>query len=64
MLQRRDFNIYNLPILSKRGITHKLGNIHYNTCGEELIKELESFEELTNFNVNIWGEEINRRMQN
>ena len=64
ILQRRDFNIYNLPILSKRGITHKLGNIHYNTCGEELIKELELFEELTNFNVNVWCEEINRRMQN
>lgn len=64
ILQRRDLNIYNLPILSKRGIKHKLGNIHYNTCGAELIKELESFEELTNFNVNVWCEEINHRMQN
>lgn len=62
MLQKRDFNIYNLPILSKRGISHKLEDTHYKICGEELIEELEILQELTGFNVEIWCDEINRRI--
>ncbi len=63
-LQKRDLNIYSLPILSKKGIVNELGNIHYNICGEELIKELKLFEELTHFNTEIWRNEINRRISN
>jgi len=62
MLQKRDFNIYNLPILSKRGISHKLEDTHYKICGEELIEELEILQKLTGFNVEIWCDEINRRI--
>jgi len=62
ILQKRDFNIYNLPILSKRGISHKLEDTHYKICGEELIEELEILQKLTGFNVEIWCDEINRRI--
>lgn len=58
-LQKRDFNIYSLPILSKRGITHKLDKVHYNICGEVLIQEMELFEEITGFSTNNWRNEIN-----
>jgi len=64
MLQKRDFNIYNLPILSKKGISLKLDNMHYNICGETLINELELLEDLTGFNTNIWQNEITNRINN
>ena len=64
ILQKRDFNIYNLPILSNKGITHQLENRHYNICGEDLITELELFEELTGYDTKIWCNEINDHIKN
>ena len=64
ILQKRDFNIYNLPILSNKGIMHQLENRHYNICGEDLITELKLFEELTGYDTKIWCNEINDRIKN
>ena len=64
ILQKRDFNIYNLPILSKKGITNQLENRHYNICGQYLITELELLEELTGYETNVWRDEINRCIKN
>ena len=63
-LQKRDFNIYNLPLLSRKGLNHTLDSNHYNICGKELIKDLELFEKLTGFNTRNWSEKINNQMNN
>ena len=62
ILQKRDFNIYNLPILSKKGISHKLESLHYKICGKELIEELEILQKITGFDIDIWRDEISNRL--
>ena len=52
-LQKRDFNIYNLPLLSSKGINHQINSEPYKVCGAELIEELELFEKLTKFKKEI-----------
>ena len=64
ILQKRDFNIYNLPLLSTKGITHEINSSHFQICGNQLIEELELFEKLTGFNTNHWREEINNNLSN
>ena len=59
-LQKRDLNIYKLPILSRRGAVFPLDDSHYLTCGEELSDELELFESLTGFKTAAWRGEIRR----
>ena len=51
-LQKRDFNIYNFPLLSKKGVHHEIGASHYDICGNELVDELKLFQKLTNFSTN------------
>tara|TARA_B100001778_G_scaffold85603_1_gene69504 strand:+ start:7495 stop:8385 length:891 start_codon:yes stop_codon:yes gene_type:complete len=63
-LQKRDFNIYNLPLLSRKGLNHTLDSKHYNICGKELIEDLELFEKLTGFDTRNWSEKINNHMNN
>ena len=62
ILQKRDFNIYNLPILSKKGISYKLESLHYKICGKELIEELEILQKITGFDIDIWRDEISNRL--
>ena len=61
-LQKRDLNIYKLPMLSRKGSVFSLDNSHYLTCGEELCKELDLFESLTGFKTVAWKDEIRRRL--
>ena len=61
-LHNRDLNIYNLPILSRRGSVFPLETSHYMTCGEELSNELDLFESLTGFETVAWKDEIRRRL--
>ncbi len=61
-LQSVDFNIYNLPLLSRKGISHSINSSHYNICGKELIKDLELFEKLTDFDTSKWLEEIKTQL--
>ena len=61
-LQKRDLNIYKLPMLSRKGSVFLLDNSHYLTCGEELCKELDLFESLTGFKTVAWKDEIRRRL--
>ena len=63
-LQKRDFNIYNLPLLSKKGIAYSLDSKHYDICGEELIRDLELFEKLTAFDTSKWSKEITNQLNN
>lgn len=61
-LQKRDFNIYNFPLLSKKGVYHEIGTSHYDICGNELVDELKLFQKLTGFSTNKWVEEINLKI--
>jgi len=63
-LQKRDFNIYNLPLLSKKGVTHSLNSKHYNTCGKEILQDLELFEKLTDFDTSQWSDQIKNQLNN
>ncbi len=63
-LQKRDFNIYNLPLLSRRGVVNSLNSKHYSICGGELIQDLELFEKLTDFDTKKWSEEIRDKLNN
>ena len=61
-LQKRDLNIYKLPMLSKKGAVFPLDDSHYLTCGGELSDELDLFESLTGFKTVVWRDEISRRI--
>jgi len=61
-LQKRDLNIYKMPMLSRKGAVFPLDDSHYLTCGEELCKELDLFESLTGFKTLAWKDEISRRL--
>ena len=62
ILQKRDLNIYNLPVLSTRGISHNIDSSDFKICGNELLKELELFESISGFNTTHWSEEINNQL--
>lgn len=57
-LQRRDWNIYRLPILSVKDGYIPLDGRHYQTCGEELREEIALFGKLTGFDCSGWESEI------
>jgi hypothetical protein len=61
-LQRRDWNIYRLPILSTEEGYVPLGDQHYLTCGEELCEEIALFGSLTGFDHSNWESQIRGRM--
>jgi hypothetical protein len=62
-LQRRDWNIYRLPILSMEEEYVPLDDQHYLTCGEELCKEISLFSSLTGFNHSDWESQIQGRIE-
>ena len=62
MLQKRDLNIYNFPLLSSKGITNKINSSHFKICGNQLIEELELFESLTEFDTSHWRDEIQQNL--
>tara|TARA_B100001029_G_scaffold174198_1_gene174022 strand:+ start:1922 stop:2740 length:819 start_codon:yes stop_codon:yes gene_type:complete len=62
-LQKRDLNIYRLPILSRKGFFETLNDDHYRLCGEELREDLVYFGSQTGFDVSAWVNEIRRRTQ-
>jgi hypothetical protein len=64
MLQKRDLNIYNFPLLSSKGITNKIDSSHFKICGNQLIEELELFESLTEFDTSHWRDEIQQNLNN
>ena len=59
LLQKRDLNIYNLPLLSNKGEEHHIDSGAYSICGKELVEELLLFEQLTNFPTTKWIDKIN-----
>jgi hypothetical protein len=61
-LQRRDWNIYRLPVLSTEEEYVPLGDQHYSACGEELCDELCLFGRLTGFDHTDWEREIRSRV--
>jgi hypothetical protein len=61
-LQRRDWNIYRLPVLSTEEEYVPLGDQHYSACGEELCDELCLFGRLTGFDHTDWEREIRFRV--
>ena len=57
-LQRRDWNIYRLPVLSTEEEYVPTGDQHYFACGEELCDELALFGGLTGFDHSGWEFQI------
>lgn len=62
-LQKRDLNIYRLPLLSRKGVFDPLDDGHYQVCGEELCEELALFGSLTGFDLSEWEDGIRGRVQ-
>lgn len=62
-LQKRDINIYNFPLLSSKGQNHTIDSEAYVICGKELIKELELFQQLTDFSTVEWIEQIHKQIE-
>ena len=62
ILQKRDLNIYNLPVLSTKGISHNIDSSDFKICGNELLKELELFQSISGFDTTHWREEINHQL--
>ena len=61
-LQRRDWNIYRLPVLSSEEEYVPIGDQHYFACGEELCDELALFGSLTGFDHSDWEGQIRERI--
>ncbi|MBU38377.1 MAG: hypothetical protein CMA59_02500 [Euryarchaeota archaeon] len=61
-LQRRDWNIYRLPVLSTEEEYVPLGDLHFSTCGGELCDELSLFGSLTGFDHSEWENQIRTRI--
>jgi hypothetical protein len=55
-LQRRDLNIYRIPLMSKRAKVVSVGPEHYSTCANRIHSDLEVFKSLTNFDTKSWLE--------
>ena len=62
-LQRRDWNIYRLPVLSTEEEYMPLGDQHYSTCGEDLCDEISLFGGLTGFDHSDWESQIRARFE-
>ena len=62
-LQRRDWNIYRLPVLSAEEEYMPLGDHHYFTCGEELCDEISLFGSLTGFDHTDWESQMRDRFE-
>ena len=62
-LQRRDWNIYRLPVLSSEQEYIPLGDQHYSVCGEELCDEISLFGSLTGFDHSHWERQIRARIE-
>lgn len=56
ILRKNGFNIYKLPIMSRKGFTDAPTAEHYLTCGQTLLEDIVLFGEITNFNVENWLE--------
>jgi hypothetical protein len=61
-LQRRDWNIYRLPILSSEEEYVPLSDEHYSACGGELCEEISLFGSLTGFDHTDWESQIRSRV--
>ena len=61
-LQRKDWNIYRLPVLSTEEEDVPLGDQHYSACGEELCDEISLFGSLTGFDHSGWESHIRSRV--
>ncbi len=62
-MQRRDWNIYRLPVLSTEGEYIPLDDRHYSACGEELCDEISLFGSLTGFDHSVWESQIRSRVE-
>ena len=62
-LQRRDWNIYRLPVLSAEQEYVPLGDHHYSACGKELCDEISLFGSLTGFDHSDWESQIRARFE-
>jgi len=63
----RDINIYYLPLLgrSTKSTDQKtLGQLHFSICEDEVCKDLENLQELTNFDTNEWIDSIKKQADN
>lgn len=57
-LQNKSLNIYDLPIISKKGEDTPLREYHYNICVSEVVPDLEKFEQISGFSTSHWVEEV------
>jgi len=62
-LQRRDWNIYRLPLLSSEQEYIPLGDHHYSVCGKELCDDISLFGSLTGFDHSDWERQIRARLE-
>ena len=53
-LQKRSLNIYDLPLISKRGESSTLTEEYYRMCAEEVVPDMEEFEAITGFPTQQW----------
>lgn len=53
-LQKRSLNIYDLPLISKRGEAAPLTEENYRMCAEEVVPDMEKFEAITGFPTQHW----------
>jgi len=53
-LQKRLLNIYDLPIISKKGEDSPLTKDHYRICEGEVVPDLVEFERITGFSTKKW----------
>ena len=59
-LQERSLNIYDLPLISRKGEDSPLTKGHYQICEGEVVPDLERFEGLTGFPTSHWLEAFER----
>ncbi len=62
ILNKREINIYSSPIISSKTLDINLSDEHYNICGETLCKELQKFEEISNFDTSEWAKKIKNKI--
>jgi hypothetical protein len=53
-LQKRSLNIYDLPLISKRGESSTLTEEYYRMCAKEVVPDMEKFEAITGFHTQHW----------
>ena len=62
VLNKREINIYSSPIIGTKTLDINLNNEHYNICGEILCKELQKFEEISEFDTSEWVKKIKNKI--